>query len=135
MSAQDEALAMIKAVYDDGVAEINGRSYEFSKMRHNKRRSVFAFYTSIAGQLQTGSFSFLDTPAFNSVEKIINDVVIFNGSALSRLPEHWDEYPEDYITFISTALGVISYPFLRGSDTGSQSQDGAKASQKLSKPM
>lgn len=135
MSVEKEALEMIKAVYDDGIAEINSREYQFTKMRHNKRRSVFAFYTSIANQLQTGSFSFLDTSAFNQVEKIINDSVLYNGSALSRLPEHWDEFPEDYITFISTALGVISYPFLRGSSTGSQSQDGANTSQKSLKPM
>ena len=135
MSQEKEALEMIKSVYDDGVAEINGRAYEFTKMRHEKRRRVFAFYTSIASDLQSGSFSFLDTPAFAGVEKVINDAVLFDRSALSRLPDHWDEYPEDYITFISTALGVISYPFLRGSNTGSQSQSGENASRKSLKPM
>ena len=132
---QNEALEMIKAVYDDGEAEINGRVYEFTKMRHESRRRVFAFYTSIANELQNGSFMFLDTPAFNDVEKVINKAVLYDGSALAKLPEHWDEYPEDYITFISTALGVISYPFLRGSNTNSQSQERAKASRKSLKPM
>ena len=29
-----EAKAQLKAVYDDGYADINGRRYEFAKMRH-----------------------------------------------------------------------------------------------------
>lgn len=130
-----QAMEMVKAVYDDGIAEINGRGYEFTKMRHNKRRSVFAFYSSMAEQLQSGNFAFLDYPAFTPIEKIINDSVMFDGSLLSKLPEHWDEYPEDYVTFIATALGVISYPFLRGSNTGSQSQAEEVKTQKSKKPM
>lgn len=135
MSDIKEALSMIKAVYDDGVAEINGRSYTFLTMRHEKRRRVFAFYTSVGKDILSGSFAFLDTPNFSNVEKIINDSVMIDGSLISKLPDHWDTYPEDYITFISTALGVISYPFLRGSSSSSQSQTEASQSQKSLKPM
>lgn len=130
-----EAMKMIKAVYDDGIAEINGREYQFTKMRHNKRRSIFAFYSSMAEQLQAGNFAFLDYPIFVPIEKIINDSVMFDGNILSKMQDHWDEYPEDYITFISTALGVISYPFLRGNSTGSQSQAEEVKIQKSKKPM
>lgn len=135
MTQIQEALSMIKAVYDDGVAEINGREYHFTKMRHEKRRRIFAFYTSIANELQSGSFAFLDSKNFSDIEKLINDSILFDGSLISKMPDHWDEYPEDYITFVSTALGVISYPFLRGNSSGLQSHQEESQSQKSLKPM
>ena len=107
-----QAMAMIRAIYDDGEAEINGRVYRFSKMVHKERRKVFAFYSSIQDVIVKKDFSFLDTEEFDRVERVINDRVLFEGSALSRLPDHWDKYPGDYLTFIPVALGVISYPFL-----------------------
>lgn len=117
-----EAKAQLKAVYEDGYADINGRRYEFAKMRHEKRKSVFAYFTSIQAQMQVGNFSFLDTAEFNRVFKIICDHVTFDGSALSKLPDHWDDYPQDFMMFATAAMGVISYPFLPESPGGSVSQ-------------
>lgn len=118
MNEQAAALAMIKAVYEDGEAEINGRKYAFLKMTHKRRRKVFAFFTRVAGDIKSGNMWFLESPEFEAVEKIIGESVTFDGSLLDKLPEHWETYPDDYVTFISTALGVISYPFLRGAITG-----------------
>lgn len=117
MSDEKKAIAMLKAVFEDEEAEINGRVYQFTKTNHKKRRKVFAFYTKIGSRLQSGDMSFLDSPEFEPVEKVINDIVMVDGELLSRKTDHWDEYPEDYITFIGTALGVISYPFMRASIT------------------
>lgn len=115
---------LIKSIYDDGVATINGRDYEFLKMRHQKRVSVFAFFTSIQSQLQQSNLSFLDTPQFKHVFGIICDHVTFDGSLISKLPEHFDNYPSDFVIFVQTALGVMSHPFLpeKMSDTRSESQ-------------
>ena len=116
---QEAARAMIQAVYMDGEAEINGRKYRFQKMVHKDRRKVFAFYTRIAEQADRGDLSFLDDPSFAPVEEIINNSVAYNDSLLSRLgDEHWEKYPDDYVTFITTALTVISYPFFQGASTG-----------------
>lgn len=113
----NESIAMIKAVVDDGIAEINGRSYRFTKMLHKQRRKVFAFYTKHAGSVERGDFSFLDSPEFVAVESVINDHIAYDESLLSRIPAHWDSYPEDYVLLIATALAVISYPFLVGAHT------------------
>lgn len=116
---ENAARAMIKAIYEDGEAEINGRVYTFNKMTHKQRRKVFAYYTHVAAAVQSNDFSFLDTPAFEPVEDAINKAVSVKGSLLSKISDaHWLDYPEDYITFIGTAMGVISYPFLQGSSTG-----------------
>lgn len=111
------ALTMIKAVYDDGEAEINGNKYTFLGTTHAKRRKVFAFFSSIQRQIEQGNFSFLDTADFKPVEDTINGMVTFDGDLLSKKKDHWEEYPEDYLNFVSTAMGVISYPFLKGSLT------------------
>lgn len=111
------ALAQIKAVYEDGAAEINGREYKFHVTTHITRRKIFAFFTSIQNGIAASDFSFLASPKFAEVEKDINKMVTFDGNLLSKLDNHWDEYPEDYINFITCAMGVISYPFLKGSLT------------------
>lgn len=115
----EQARALVKAVYDDGEAAINGRVYVFTKMQHKKRRKVFAFYTRVAGQIQANDFSFLDSSDFERVEQVINDAVTYNDSLLSRLGDsHWEKHPDDYLTFIGMALAVISYPFLPANPTG-----------------
>ncbi len=113
-----EAQEMIRAVYEDGLAEINGREYCITKMMHKKRRKVFAFFTHVQADLQKQDFSFLDTDRWDSVEIIIENAVTFNGSLLAKLPEHWDTYPQDYLLFVSTMLGAISFPFLSGVSGG-----------------
>jgi len=122
MSDQEKIAAareMFRAIFEDGEAEINGRIYRFTKMTHKGRRKVFAFYTKIGNQAERGDFSFLDSPEFEAVEKVIGDAVLFNDSRLTVIGDaHWEKYPDDYLTFVTTALGVISYPFLSGSATG-----------------
>ena len=110
---------MVKAIYDDGVAEINGRSYTMLKMTHKQRRKVFAFYTSVVPQIQAKDMSFLESPAFESVEEIVNNVVTIENSLLSKLGDaHWEAHPSDYVTFISVILPAISYPFFPADPTG-----------------
>lgn len=118
MSERGAAHEMIKAIYEDGEAELtSGRVYKFSRMVHKERRKVFAFYTSIQEAAGRNDFSFLESDAFAAVEKIIENRVLFEGSALSKRATHWDEYPDDYVQLIMIALGVISYPFLSGAPT------------------
>lgn len=111
------ALGMIKAVYDDGVAEINGREYKFTATNHAKRRKVFAFYSGLQSEIKKGDFGFLDSDAFKPIEKVIGDIITFDDSLISKLQDHWEQYPEDYLQYINIAMGVISYPFLKGSLT------------------
>lgn len=112
-----QAKDQLEAIYEDGFAEINGREYHFSKMTHSQRRDVFAYYTSITSLIQNKNFIFLSATDFKQIEKLILGKITFDGMQLSKLPEHFDEFPEDYVILICTALGVISYPFLSGNRT------------------
>jgi len=108
----DAAQAMIKSVFDDGEAEINGRKYVFLNMTHKERRKIFAYYTRVQGQVKGNDMSFMDAPEFEAVESVLNKAVSYNDSLLSKLGDsHWEKYPGDYVLFIMTALPVISYPF------------------------
>jgi len=112
---QAAAMSMVGEVHRDGCAEINGREYKFNKTVHKKRRKVYAFLTKVGGQIQEGDMSFLDTDDWDKVETVIGDIVTFDGMQLNKIDGHWDKYPEDYVLFVQTALGAISYPFLAGS--------------------
>lgn len=133
MEAPD-ALALVAAVYDDGFATINGRDYQFLKMTHDKRRKVFAFYSSVARQVAEQSFGFLDWPDYLAVEKVIFDYITFDGNLLSKRRDHFEEFPEDYLILITTAMGVMSYPFVRAGDSGLPSPSGGITKASLSRP-
>lgn len=129
------AMAQIRGVYEDGEAEINGRTYKFHKMVHVDRRKVWAFFSSVQHQLSAGNFLFLDSPAYAQVEEVMWKGVSFDGSAISKLRDHWEEYPEDYMKLVSTAMGVMSYPFLRAAGIASASVDEQQQKTSSSKPM
>lgn len=119
---QRKALEMIKAVYKDGFAEINGNRYGFAAMTHKKRRKVFAFFTGIASELSRQSLEFLDSERFEEIERLMFDYVLFDGVQLSKQQEHFESFPGDYVMLITTALQVISLPFMGGSNMNSHSE-------------
>lgn len=111
---EKNAIEQIKAVVEDGFAEINERIYTFTAMTFSERRSVFAFLTSVQQAITCENFSFLDDSNFKTLEtNIIFKRVTVDGMSLSK-KNVFEEFPEDYLIFITMALTVISYPFLKG---------------------
>lgn len=108
------AIAQMKAVCEDGVATINGRDYKITAMTHSERVKVFSFYASPLNTAAMNSFEFLDDPKYKEVEKVMFNRITLDDMQLSKIPNHFEEYPEDYILLISTAMGAMSYPFMRG---------------------
>lgn len=107
------AIDQMKAVCEDGSATINGREYTFTAMTHSERVKVFSFYASPSNTAAINSFEFLDDPKYKEVEKVMFNRITFDNMQLSKIPNHFEEYPEDYILLISTAMGAMSYPFMR----------------------
>lgn len=109
-----KAQEQTKAVFEDGYANINERKYVFTVMTFSERRSVFAYMSSIKGRLAVEDFSFLDESKFKELEReVIFRRVTVDDMALSK-KNIFEDHPEDYLLFITTALMVISYPFLKG---------------------
>lgn len=133
--AMKEWLESVKEIYDDGFAEINGREYHFTEMNHTIRRQVYAYFTHVKEMIASGDFYFMTTPDFERIEKLMWGRITFNGSVISKREGHWDQCPEDYQALILTAMSVISYPFLRGAVTNSQSRNEAPVKTTLKKPL
>lgn len=114
MEERNEALSIIKDVCEEGLAEINGRTYVITKTNHAKRRQIFAFFSAHNADISASNYSFLDSTEFDKIESVINNIVTFEGQLISKIGNHWDTYPEDYLMYIMTMMGAISYPFLKG---------------------
>lgn len=114
MTDQSKALEMMRAVHEDKRATINGRDYDITSINHGRRRKIFAYFTHIQKDLQNQDLMFMDTAEWAEVERVIENCVMFDGNLISKINNHWDEYPEDYVLFCQTMLGALSYPFLRG---------------------
>lgn len=106
---------LLKAINNDKYAEINGREYHISIFTHKKRVKVWAYFTSVNVLIENGNYSFMDSNKFNEIEAIIFENTTFEKGKLSA--KHFEKYPLDYVKYITTMMGVITYPFFAESLT------------------
>lgn len=109
----DNSQEIIAACWDDKCMTINGRDYVFTKFKHEQRRKVFAFMTSIVGELESKNMSFLDTARFKEIEQIMCDRITLDDMQISKIKDHWEDCPEDYLQFVTVGMQVIAHPFTR----------------------
>lgn len=109
---QRQSFEMLKEVYEEKEATINGRVYKLLSMTHQKRKKVFAFYTSIQNEVATGNYSFIGLESWDTIEEIINNHVMLDNDIIAKVSDHFDKYPEDYVIYSFTMLGAMSIPFL-----------------------
>lgn len=107
-----QAQAQIKAVYEDGEAEINGNTYKFGTFIHAERRKVLS-----VAPTKEGDISFLGSTAFDEVEQLIMRKITLDGVQLSKMGGWQETHAADYMPLIMTAMGVITYPFMAGAHT------------------
>ena len=93
--------------------DINGREYKLSKLSHQFRLEVVAIYSQIESNLTMGNYGFLMNKDFKDVMKKVDDKILFDNSQISKLPNHFEEYAEDYLDYVAISLKVISYPFYK----------------------
>ena len=103
-------LGIIKEAYEDGFLEINGRKYTFTSFNHKTRLSIFAYQSSITGDLQRNNFLFLDTPEWQRIEKLMFERILYNNMQLSKLENHFEEFEGDYLKLVTAAMAVITVP-------------------------
>ena len=104
-----EQLQLFAEIFRDKEAVINGRVYRLTKTTHSKRKKIFSF-----AQIMFSEASFLDSPRFEEIEALIQNLVLFEGELLSKKEDHWEKYPNDYMTFITNMIGAFSSPFIVG---------------------
>lgn len=112
---KEDPLENVRQCYEDGTAEVNGRSYKFCNINHKKRLKIFGYSSKIKGYLQEANLSFLGSDEQLKIEDLMFSNMTFNDSRLSGIDNHFDKYGEDYIPLFTMALSVFSYPFMKGS--------------------
>ncbi len=111
---QSQSLDTVRAVYEDKCMSINGRDYRLTICQFPEMREVFGYASKIQSSLENGDFSFMSTPEFSRVESILANRYTYEGVQISKLKDHWDKHPEDYLVFITMGMAAIGYPFMRG---------------------
>ena len=105
LKAFKEVLVQIEEVVnDENKADINGRTYQLTKMTHKQRLPFLQYYQD----MQNGK----ESMNFDKIENMLAPYVMFDGAILKNLPNHFDKYPADYMAYINTFLLVVNYPFL-----------------------
>ena len=118
----------IKAIYEKGYFDVGDRKYELSKMPFKKAKKIFAYLTAIATQIEAGQLGFIDSDKFeNDIEPLLFQFMLVDGFKLETIDDHFDDYPGDYIEFVTMSTQGFAAPFIPEVRTASASA--AKESQ------
>lgn len=113
MQAMD--LSSIEKMIDDGFCVINGREYEFDKMKWKDADLVSDFFTKNIHAIEAGQISLRKKEGFLEIRDLLFKHMSFDGHLLSKIQDsHFDEYRGDYYQVILYGLSVFSYPFIQG---------------------
>lgn len=127
---QDLAAAQMKAfkdLQDKGGFDIDDRQYRFAKMPFKIGKKIFSYMTAIAGEIENGMYSFIDTSKFeDEIEPLLMQYTLFDGHKLDTLEGHFEEFPHDYVQFVATSIQGFAAPFLSGNGTNSRSTETEK---------
>ena len=104
---------LVKECYEAGEFTINERIYKMLPVPHASALKAIGY----ALRAENGTMMVGDS-AWMEMEAHITKFFSVDGSILCKSPGHFEKFPEDYMTFVTYALGVIIYPFMRGIVTG-----------------
>lgn len=110
---REEILKQLDEWTEDSAFPVNGNVYKISKLSHQFRLEVVAIYSQIEANITTGNYGFLMNKDFKEVMKKVDEKILFDNSQISKLPNHFEEYAEDYLDYVAISLKVISYPFYK----------------------
>ncbi len=111
---REEVIKELDKCLKDSAFTINERVYKISPLSHQFRVEVVSIYSQIEAELLVNNYRCFSDPSFVSIMKKVGERIIFDGSTISKLPNHFEKYSEDYLDYVTMALKVISYPFYRG---------------------
>jgi len=131
-----DQLSAIKDIYKKGGFDIGDRRYTFAKMPFKKAKKIFAYMTTVAGELESGNLGFIDSDKFdNDIEPLLMQYVLVDGFKLDTTPEHFNEHMSDYTQFVMMSLQGFSAPFLPEANTALASKAEESQATTLKKPM
>lgn len=129
-------LSAIKQIHESGGFDVGSRQYTFAKMPYKIGKKIFAYLTVVASDLEAGNMGFIDSDKFEKdIEPLLMKYVLIDGFKLDTVPDHFDEYPGDYMQFVMMSLQGFAAPFLPESATNSHLTEQDQKTVTLKKPM
>lgn len=98
---------------EKGLFEVNGNEYKLSKLSHQFRLEVLSLYSQIEANITMGNYGFITDQKFKDLMKKVDDRILFDGSQISKIPNHFETHAEDYLDYVALSLKLISYPFYK----------------------
>jgi hypothetical protein len=107
----DKALAQ---AFEDGEVVLNGHTYKYNP----PTRKISMQILGLLQKMQAGQFAVGD-PEWEKLETHLFNQLTYDGSMLTRLPQHFEqrEFQKDYFPLMGYGAGLVSYPFVYGSPT------------------
>lgn len=114
MEQEKRARDLVVDIAKEGKMTLNGCEYVLTNATHKSRLAVFAFFTKIMPYLAEANFDFINLPDWEKVNGILETLWVVDGFSISKLPNHWDEHPENWAKFVQLGMQVVAYPLLQG---------------------
>ena len=108
-----EILEQLETFTNGSYFTVNKREYKITKLSHQFRLEVVALYSQIEAQLTMGNYGFFVNEDFKKIMKKIDEKILFDDIQISKKPNHFEEFAEDYLDYVALSMKVISYPFYK----------------------
>lgn len=109
-----QAQGFVKQCYEEKSFSVNGREYKYLPTTHEKRLRIFSYMMGIHKKMSSGDLSFMGSPEWKDIVRLMENLIMFDEQILSRIKDHWEdeEKSKDYAKLMLTSLQVIAYPLL-----------------------
>lgn len=107
---QEKTLELLKEWNNNGEFIVKDTTYKLTNQSHQFRAEVLSIYSQIEANIIMGNYQFLQRDDYKKVMAKVEERVLFEGMQLSKLPKHFEEYPQNFRDFIATSLKVIVAP-------------------------
>jgi hypothetical protein len=110
---RNEALEELEKMHSEKSFTINDREYKITKLTHQFRLQVIAVYSKIEAKMTMMDYSFVIDKNFTDLMKKVDERILFEDALISKIPNHFDTYEEDYLDYVAVSLKVICYPLYK----------------------
>lgn len=99
---------LVKKIHEDKEMVINERVYAMLKFDHKTRLEIMG----MVQEMESGK-STIGSKDWQYAERLLCERFTYKNSSIAKIKDHWEDFPEDYLTFMMYALQVVIYPFLK----------------------
>ena len=98
----------VKEFYENKEIIINDRVYKKLKTTYKQALKFVGYIQKLENdKMQIGSSDWF------KMEQELFKFFTFEDMQVSKIPEHFEKYTEDYFPFIGYAIGVLCFPFTK----------------------